>query len=400
MEILIFIEFLLRALIRIYLKVYFLLNYMNKIVFLMYKNRSNIILLLFSVILAFLFIEIANYLFYSGDYYVWPPYLNEVFLPNSSIMSGITGASFFTINELGYRGPLIKDKDKEYRILTMGGSTTEELYLDDNETWPYLLMKNLNMTNDGRQIIAMNIGKSGHNTRDHIIQLKSLIPLYKPDLVILMVGANDMLLKLSKRWVWKPFDENTYDYTKSFSYISDYSFKSSISYKIYNMLSWELDSQFKEQDVVGDSIMESRLERKNSKSIINEIPDLALALDDYEGNLGRLIEIAQENNVSVIFSTQPFLWKENMSKEEDSSLWMTTDFNGNFYPVKTMSDSMEKFNLRLLSFCAKNKKTVCFDLERKVPKSLNYFYDDMHFNENGAEFVAEQFARYFKDHHL
>ncbi len=371
---------------------------MNKIVYLIYKNRLNIILLLFSVILAFLFVETANYLFYNDEsYYVWPPYLNEVFLPNSSVMNGITGASIFTINALGYRGPLIKDKEQEYRILTVGGSTTEELYLDDNETWPYLLMKNLNMTNDGRQIIAMNIGKSGHNTRDHVMQLKSLIPLYKPDLVILMVGANDMLLKLSKRWVWKPFDESTYDYTKSFSYVSNYGFKSTISYKIYTILSWELSSQFKEQDMVGEALIESRLERRNSKSIINEMPDLALVLDDYERNLERLIEIAKENNVSLVFATQPFLWKENISEEEDFSLWMTTDFNGNFYPVKTMASSMDMFNTKLLDSCAKNKEVLCFDLEKKVPKSLDYFYDDMHFNENGAEFVAEQFADYLKD---
>ena len=363
------------------------------------KNKKNIILLIFSLIFTFIFLEFINYLFLTNDrvYYVWPPNLNETFLPDSSVINGISGMSVFTINELGYRGPIIENKKNEYRILAVGGSVTESLYLDNDETWPNLIMEKINITKDGRKVIVMNIGKSGHNTRDHILQLQRLINVYEPNFIILMVGANDMLLKLSKRWVWKPFDESSYDYTKSFSYVSDYSIKSTLIYKIYKILNGRFNLGFNVQDSVGKNIAESRLERKESESIINVTPDLAIVLDDYERNLIQLIKISRGNNVSILLVTQPYLWKENMSEEEDSSLWMTTDFNGNFYTTDVMIESMEGFNLRLLDVCKKNKEALCFDLEGKMPKSLEYFYDDMHFNEKGAEFVAEQFVEYIRN---
>lgn len=43
-----------------------------------------------------------------------------------------------------------------------------------------------------------------------------------------------------------------------------------------------------------------------------------------------------------------------------------------------------------------NLYIFCLDLEKKIPKSLDYFYDDMHFNEKGAELVAEQFVEYIQ----
>ncbi len=371
---------------------------MNKILKWILKNKANLLLFLASLISIFLFIEFLNYLFVinQGTYYVWPPNLNKTFLPDSNVFSGITGMSVFTINELGYRGPLIENKEREYRILAIGGSSTESLYLDNDETWPAVIMKELGETNDGRKVIVMNVGKSGYNTRDHIIELRYLAPIYKPDLVILMVGANDMLLKLSKRWVWKPFDEKSYDYERVFSQAPAYTIKSSLSYKIFNFFNAKFANNLVVQDAVGETFIEKRLERKNSDSIINEMPDLDLVLEDYERNLDRLIEISEENNATILFATQPFLWKDNMSKTEDSALWMTTDFNGNFYPVDTTIYSMNKFNSRLLDVCLKNKDVLCFDLEKEVPKSLDYFYDDMHFNENGAEFVGEKFVGFIR----
>ena len=358
------------------------------------KNRINLIILIVSLVSTLCVIEFVNYLFMEENSYVWPPNLDRVFLPNSNVVYGVEGDSHFTINKLGYRGPLIKDKEKEYRILTVGGSTTECLYLDDQETWPYLIMKKLGATYDGREVIVMNIGKSGHNTRDHILQLKYLIKEYEPDLIIAMVGANDMLLKLSKRWVWKPFNESSYDPTKTFYNSPEYSWRETLTYKFFEFLYFKFYLKLEPQDLAGENYIEPRLERKNAAIKIDEVPDLVPVLEDYENNLDRLIEIAKENNVTMLFATQPYLWKRRMSDEEDSALWMTTDFNGNFYETEVMIKSMDKFNDRLLEVCPKNKDVLCFDLERKVPKSLEFFYDDMHFNEKGAELVAGEFAKF------
>ena len=72
-----------------------------------------------------------------SKYHVWPPGLGYTFRPSPEIMPGIEGDSRFSINDDGLRGyPL--SNGEAYRILAIGGSTTECLYLDDAEAWPYL----------------------------------------------------------------------------------------------------------------------------------------------------------------------------------------------------------------------------------------------------------------------
>ncbi len=163
------------------------------------KNKLNFLLFIGILIGSFLILEFINFLIPKENYSVWLPNYHREFLPDTNIIKGIDGKSAFSINALGYRGEMIKDISGEYRILVVGGSSTESLYLDNYEAWPDLISRELKESADGRKVITINIGKSGHNTRDHIIQLRHLIKKYEPNMVILMIGANDMLLKLSKR---------------------------------------------------------------------------------------------------------------------------------------------------------------------------------------------------------
>jgi lysophospholipase L1-like esterase len=344
--------------------------------------------------------EIFNYLnFPKGtDSYVWPSNMEYVFSPDSETFHGITGRSVFTINNLGYRGTEFRNQENEYRILIVGGSTSECLYLDNKETWPYLLTTKLKKTKDNKKVISMNIGKSGHGLRNNILALKYLPENYQPDLIIVLTGANDVLFKLSRKWGWRPFNESEFDNTESYTFSEspDYTWKSTIIYKIYRGLELKF-RKIKPQDSIGETLAENRLKRKNAENWIKEMPDLDPALEDYEKNLKRIIDLSKEKNASLIFLTQPYLWKENMTSEENESLWMTYDFGDNYFPTETMIYSMKAFNKRLLKVCKKNKDIFCIDLEKDVPKTFDYLYDDMHFNENGAIFVAEKISSYIKE---
>lgn len=369
------------------------------------KNKLKIILMYFIIIFVTLiiglsFFEYLNYKSISDiNYsYVWPPNFGYVFNPDPNIFNGISGESHFTINSFGYRGPLIKDKEKEYRILILGGSTSECLYLDNNETWPYLLMKELGNTIDNKSVVTMNIGKSGHGLRNNLLALKYLPDYYEPDLIILLTGANDVLFRLSRKDAWQPFNESEYDRTDSytFSVTPEYSWRSTIIYKIYKITKLKLDD-IKPQDGIGESLSENRLKRQNATLWINNTPHLTLTLEDYEKNLKRVIELSKERNSKILFMTQPYLYKENMSSEENASLWMTYDFGNVYYSTDVMISSTNDFNKKLLEVCEVSKEIYCMDLANKVPKTLDYMYDDMHFNENGAKFVAEEISSFMKE---
>ena len=103
-------------------------------------------------------------------YYAWEPGLKVVFKPNPAILPGTMVPSRFSINSQGIRGDEISPAHT-YRLLAIGGSTTECLYLDDAKTWTQVLQDDLNET-PSRAAWVGNAGKSGLDTRHHIFYLQ------------------------------------------------------------------------------------------------------------------------------------------------------------------------------------------------------------------------------------
>ena len=65
------------------------------------KNKFNILLLFCSLLVGVLLIGLVGE--FSGEnvegYYVWPPLIEQTFLPDTNVFNGVSGKSFFSINE-------------------------------------------------------------------------------------------------------------------------------------------------------------------------------------------------------------------------------------------------------------------------------------------------------------
>ncbi len=133
-----------------------------------------------------------------GSYRIWPPHLETLFRPAPGLMPGIEGESRFRINSRGLRGDE-PDPSARYRILVLGGSTAECLYLDQEETWPALVQGLLRERAPALGVQVENAGVSGRDTRDHVVQARHLLPqLPDLDCVLLLCGVNDLTLRLSR----------------------------------------------------------------------------------------------------------------------------------------------------------------------------------------------------------
>ena len=71
-------------------------------------------------------------------YYLWQPGLYRTLRPSADVMPGVTGDAHFIVNSDGFRGDE-RGSAGQRRILALGGSTTECLYLDQDEAWPQVL---------------------------------------------------------------------------------------------------------------------------------------------------------------------------------------------------------------------------------------------------------------------
>ncbi len=354
-------------------------------------------LVLFDLLVAFCFPP--------KHYCVWPPHLRKVFRPDPDVLVGIEGPARFQTNALGIRGDEFSN-DQKYRILTVGGSTTECFYLDQAKTWPALLEADLNRLNQNRVWVG-NVGRSGLSSRHHILALKYLLPQYpKIDLVVLLVGANDFLMSACDP-NYDPFFQNKRGAVQKlceaeFSVNPQSRFyKRTVTWQILRWVNLLLSRYHDFQDSRGKNLENWGEEREHATRVVQQAPDLSAALNEYARNLNTLIDLARQSSVRVIFLTQPSLWKANPSKEERRLLWMGKiakhgESSRVYYSEEALDHGLRQFNQTLLEVC-KRRQVDCIDLAGLLPKSTSIFYDDMHFNENGATQVEKIILRYLRN---
>lgn len=79
-------------------------------------------------------------------------------------------------------------------VVTIGGSTTDQRYISDGETWQDVLQEEIRTRTGDEMFCVTNAGIDGHSTYGHIASLHSwfpLIPDFKPSTYIIYAGIND-----------------------------------------------------------------------------------------------------------------------------------------------------------------------------------------------------------------
>lgn len=318
----------------------------------------------------------------------------------------------FVINSRGIRGDELTSSHT-YRILAIGGSTTICLYLDQSETWPYLLQKTLNDNIPNQNVWVGNAGLDGRTTRHHLMVMQYL-PLreMKIDTIIFLIGVNDFTKRLAKgddydpNFLSKPeAEEKLLDQTfigGRHSYPADPFYKRTSIWRMLRRIKIiysQNNTKYNVQDEVGKTYVNWRKHRQQAEVVRNELPDLSSALEEYARNINKLIDIAQEKSVRMIFMTQPTMWESDLPEELDALLWfgrvvdIQEEGSKAYYSTEALEEGMEKYNDTLLKICSE-RQVECIDFSSLLNKDTTVFYDDVHFNEKGAQKVAEILANH------
>lgn len=303
---------------------------------------------------------------------------------------GLAPVAMNTTNKWGLRGAEPPaDWDRHYTIVTVGGSTTQCFYLDDSKTWPALLEAKLRAKDPN--VWVGNGGIDGHTTRGHILFMKEVIAKIKPKAVILLVGVNDLGLSLSEE---KRVNGSQADTNKP-SWAVRYFGWSRLFQILYT---WK-------QVLFDKATMVNRVSASDFalKPLMEQLPPLPAdlsamlpQLEEYRSNIKEIIRLGRESNVRLIFMTQPLV-------ADDTEHWQGVE--GAFYWVKRTNFKLsaasywrllDVYNQTLKEVCTE-EQVECFDLASAVPHSEDYFYDIGHFNERGAELVADKVAGFLGD---
>jgi lysophospholipase L1-like esterase len=370
----------------------------------MKKYLLNIGLSVLSLLLTAAFVEILlRQIAPHQQFFIWPPYTTFSYDLESPEMPGIDGVSNFTINSQGIRGREFSDQDS-YRLLVIGGSTAECAVLDDDESWPHLLEAFLRKKWRNKNVWVGNIGKSGHSSANHLLAMQHLLDQYPPiDAVLVLLGVNDLLRRLAmdssyfpqlkdsdllgKTFSIRPrsFNERWYKKTEWWILLKD----AKRSYLAYR------NKQVDKQENLR-KLMRAREKRRNNPQR-DTLPNLTSALNDYRETIGKMQQLMTNKKARLLVASQPVLWKDQMPPHEYTLLWMgevgkkSMDEPAEYYTPGVLSEAMRLYN-QTLARSARDYGIEFIDLARFIPRDTTVFYDDCHFNENGARKVAEIIA--------
>lgn len=286
-------------------------------------------------------------------------------------------------NSLGFRGeepPL--DLSKYLTIITVGGSTTECTFLSDGKTWTDLLGKKIKGT--FKNIWINNAGFDGQSTFGHAILMKDYILKLKPDIVLFLVGANDqdrddigeqdMEIMRNKYafYSMKGFLKSMANHSEVFSLgLNFYRYWKALKIGVEH---GEIDFRiYKNVDI-------SKFETDENIKLRKKTVETSKAMyaEGYRRRLQALIDISIENGITPVLITQPSFYGDFIDD--------VTNVDFRFTAISW--EILEIYNNITRQVGEKNN-IIVVDLAREMPKSSKYYYDWLHFTNQGAEKVAE-----------
>ena len=295
-------------------------------------------------------------------------YQNTLYSPYQDI--------FYKKDEYGFRGRL-KDVN-EIDIIVVGGSTTDERYLNINDTWTEKLQNKLNIYNNDN-IDIVNAGIDGQSTHGHIWNFNfwfNKIPNLKTKYIIFYIGINEKPI---------PTKNDNFSYNLNLIQKIKYFLKNNhgITYKIYTLYKIKFDNKllknvghFKRDE---DYINDMKLVKNNNKILRNE-DHRKILLE----NMNILINLSNKFGAKPIFITQ----RTNKWIEKNKKIY-SLPYPLNKNNLETSNHyAYEKFVSDIVMNNCKRKNIFCINLFEKLKLNINDTYDFTHVNPNGSSKVS------------
>lgn len=320
------------------------------------------------------------------DAHVFHPYLQNV------ARADVPGQH---TNHWGFRGDEIElaKGPETFRVFVFGGSTVHCGTVDYEQTHCRLLEKRLRAAYPKYQIEVQNLGAEWHATEHDTIKLLFFAQDFAPDLAIVFHGINDLVRGFEPDL----FSEGPYrsDYRHYLGAVTNL-VRSDAAGPLANVAAghWCSDLRFDRVRLVGPhgtGIHDLRT-FFYPKSQPVEIAEWR-SLPAFKRNLRDFVMIAGMKQVRVLLATQPSLYRLDLTPREQELLGFpySHQFHGQRASLKSMVEGMRVFNAATRRI-ARATGTRLIDLDRLMPKTTEYLYDDVHYTPAGNALIGDAFA--------
>lgn len=310
-------------------------------------------------------------------------------------LPGMQGTVVFATNNRGFRGDTLAELKPpgEFRIFLMGGSAAECMLLSDAQAIHGVLQDRLNQRWPRSRFRVYNAAKSGDKSYDHVALLTHRIIHLRPDLVVVLAGLNDLRAAVYGADYLHFSDSRATKYSLS-TLLKFTATEFQTPRRLYALLHHQT-----EHERLEELRMVTDYRAKVALGAGVPVSDLAPRIDvaPYEANLRTIAGTARANGFKVVFMTQATTWN---SREPEAAQWhWLTYLDGVRYREDLLDQALESYN-DVVRRLGSERLAPVFDLARLLPKSLEFFYDDAHFNPRGAQTTGNLLADFLIENGL
>jgi lysophospholipase L1-like esterase len=272
------------------------------------------------------------------------------------------------------------------RIVAIGGSTTEDIFLDDRSTWAHRLQQLLAADRPGAQVI--NTGVSGLRAANHKATL-ALTAELKPDLVLILLGANDWNKQIKdhfepRRDAFKPLPFRLTALPRVIDTLVVAPLRKQTS---GGARSWA------DRTIVinaAEDFNGGRRRFTQRQPVHRWVP--AEVAPSYRADLEAIAALCKERTLRCVWLSQPTAYgPPDPAPAFTRHFWMTPPHADYGLDLDSLRKVAKLYNDHLGAFAARHGQPFC-DLAAGMGPEPAHYYDEMHYTDEGAARVAQLVA--------
>ena len=293
------------------------------------------------------------------------------------------GTRRFSTNSLGLRGRDVPRQKgpNTFRIICVGGSTTENQYVNDEETYPAQLERMLRAQYPSTDVEVLNAGRSAYSTAHTLINFQLNLVGLEPDLLVVYQAINDLMPM--------GYPDFQPDYR---NFYTSYHLRRLVETDLRHDPDWP--AWFRKTGV-GQLLLRARRQmvawrfdeaRRQPGFLLHRVPPEALQV--YKRNVRHLICLAQAANTEVCLATfahilEPVMGTEGLKRLRLFPWYHHLSPRAVYEALAAMNDTMRRL--------AQEEQTLFVDNDKLMPKDLDLFIDTCHLRKPGLQMLAQHF---------
>ncbi|HEX5070892.1 MAG TPA: SGNH/GDSL hydrolase family protein [Vicinamibacterales bacterium] len=315
--------------------------------------------------------------------------------PPHPFLQAVPAMAVDHVNSQGFRGDdlAVPKPAGTFRIFAIGGSTTLGVSNPYAESYPYLLQTLLREKYPHVNIEVFNAGCPWYTSAHALVSYAVEVRQYEPDLVIFFEAINDLVRSFSPPWLAKGDFKPDYShylgpYARLLGPNAEFVDPPSSSLAWNTLTGWLRGSPdpFNVRNPDNVAKVAARLQAID-RPAFRSLPSFRQYSD-------AIIHFVQADGHAIITASQASLYREDLSAEDKRALWFAPLLcadHGTCPSLTAMTQGMAAYNAAAREIAA-TRKVPFIDFASAVPKTREYFSDDVHLKKAGNAVLAQKAA--------